>query len=431
MSPERSEHRDADLHARALPTDKGLPAWATGLHLTEFVGRRPTLADGGFLYPLLTADASALTANIDAMAGYVAAHGAELCPHGKTTMSPELFRRQLEAGAWGVTAATISQVRAYRSFGIDRILLANELVDAAGLDWVLAELDSDPGFDFYAYVDSPAGVEAVRAASARRGAGRPLQILVELGPPGGRTGCRTAAEALELARAVRSLEGTRLAGVAGYEGALGHDGKPATVAAVRRYLADLRALLDTVAADEPDAEDAPHDGGELLVTAGGSAYFDLVVDELGPTATDGRARLVLRSGCYVTHDHVLYAGIGPAARGNGPPLRPALRLWAQILSAPEPGLALAGFGRRDCSFDAGLPVPLHRLAGDQRLEPINEAEVVGLNDQHAFLRHDGGLDVGDVLAFGISHPCTTLDKWRVIPVVDDALTVTDCLTTYF
>ncbi|HET6878483.1 MAG TPA: alanine racemase [Jatrophihabitans sp.] len=416
-----------DPSGRVVPTDKGLPAWATGLSLAGFAGRRPNLADAGFLYPVLTADETALAANIAAMAGYVREHGALLCPHGKTTMSPEVIRRQLDAGAWGITAATVSQVRAFRSFGVGRVLLANELVDPAGLDWLLAELDADPQFDCYAFVDSLAGVAAARAALDRRGPGRDLPLLVELGVPGKRTGCRTVDEAADVARAAGALEGIRLAGVAGYEGVLaatpGPAAEAAAEAAVRRYLGDLRSLLGSVADETPD--------GDLLVTAGGSVYFDLVADELGPAATGGRAQLVLRSGCYVTHDHGLYATTGPSARGSGPALRPALRLWAQIGSVPEPGLALAGFGRRDCSFDAGLPVPLHRLAGAGRGEPVPGVEVVGLNDQHAFLRHDGGLQVGDVLAFGISHPCTTLDKWRVIPVVDDTLTVTDCLTTWF
>ena len=411
-----------DPSGRVRPTDKGLPAWASGLTPAEFAVRRPNLADAGFLYPVLTADETALTANIEAMAGYVRQRGALLCPHGKTTMSPELIRRQLDAGAWGVTAATISQVRAFRSFGIGRVLLANELVDPAGLDWVLAELDADPAFDFYAFVDSLAGVAAARDALARRGRGRELQLFVELGVPGGRTGCRTVADALHVARAAAALDGVRIAGAAGYEGVLSH-APGVTGTAVRRYLGDLRSLLAALA-DETSDDD-------LAVTAGGSVYFDLVVDELGPAATGNRAQLVLRSGCYVTHDHGLYASVGPSARGVGPPLRPALRLWAQILSVPEPGLALAGFGRRDCSFDAGLPVALHRLAEQGRVEPVSGIEVVDLNDQHAFLRCDAPLRVGDLLAFGISHPCTTFDKWRVIPVIDDTLTVTDCLTTWF
>lgn len=409
-----------DHAALVRGTDKGLPAWATGGSLAEFVARRPQLAEAGFLYPLLTCDASAVRANIAVMADYARERGALLCPHGKTTMSPELIDQQLAAGAWGITAATISQVRAFRSFGVGRILLANELVDPAGLDWLLAELDRDPDFDCYLYVDSLAGLAAARAALDRRGPDRELPLLVELGVPGTRTGCRTVAAAVELADAVRTLPGVRLAGIAGYEGVLGTDPGPTTAAAVRGYLRDVRAVLEAIDAD----------ADELIVTGGGSVWFDLVADELGPAATGGRARLVLRSGCYVTHDHGLYARTGPAARGAGPELRPALRLWAQILSRPEPGLALAGFGRRDCSFDAGLPIPLHRLT-DRGLQPVTGTEVVNLNDQHAFLRGDADLQIGEVLAFGISHPCTTFDKWRVIPVLDDDLTVTDCLTTWF
>jgi D-serine deaminase-like pyridoxal phosphate-dependent protein len=411
--------RPDDL-ARVRVTDKGLPAWASGLSLAEFAARRPRLADAGFLFPLLTCDGAAVRANIDAMASYARERGVLLCPHGKTTMSPELIDAQLASGAWGITAATISQVRAFRHFGVGRILLANELVDPAGLDWLLTEFGRDSGFDCYVYVDSRYGLEAVRDALARRGAGRELALLVELGVPGRRTGCRTVPDAVELAAEIRTVPGARLAGIAGYEGVIGTGAGSDDEQSVRRYLRDLRAVVEAVARPDDD----------LFVTAGGSVWFDVVVDELGPSATGGRARVVLRSGCYVTHDHGLYAAAGPTARGSGPALRPALRLWAHILSTPEPGLALAGFGRRDCSFDAGLPIPLHRL-GDGVLEPVTGVEVVDLNDQHAFLRGDAELRVGDLLAFGISHPCTTFDKWRVIPVVDDDLTVTDCLTTWF
>lgn len=428
--------REPTAHpVRVLPTDKGLPAWAAGLPVEDFVKQHPNLSSAGFLFPLLTADGDALEHNIAAMSAYVGQHDALLCPHGKTTMSPQLIRRQLDAGAWGITAATVSQVRAMRAFDVRRVLLANELVDPDGLDWVLAELDRDPGFEFRAYVDSPAGVTAAEAALQRRGSGRPLDLLVELGIAGGRTGCRTVEEGIELASAVRRMPGARLAGVAGYEGVLGHDTRPEAVAEVRAYLGELRRLL-TAVADEAD-------GPGMMVTAGGSTWFDLVVEELGAEATAGRAQLVLRSGCYVTHDHGVYAATGPAARQSGaghsgsghqarvPQLRPALRLWAQVLSTPEPGLALAGFGRRDCSFDAGLPVALGRLDSDGSLTPVEGVRVVDLNDQHAFLRHAGGLEVGDVLAFGISHPCTTFDKWRLIPVVDGDLRVADCLSTWF
>jgi D-serine deaminase-like pyridoxal phosphate-dependent protein len=62
-------------------------------------------------------------------------------------------------------------------------------------------------------------------------------------------------------------------------------------------------------------------------------------------------RVVLRSGCYLTHDDGLYARASPL-----PELRPALELWARVLSCPEPGLAIAGFGKRDAPYDIDLPV---------------------------------------------------------------------------
>ena len=149
--------------------------------------------------------------------------------------------------------------------------------------------------------------------------------------------------------------------------------------------------------------------------------------------------MILRSGAYLTHDHGFYGTLSPASRGSAgaPALRPALELWAQVLSYPEPGLALLGAGRRDVGFDQGLPVPLRviRRAGGPELTgtELTGSQVTELNDQHAYLRLDEGavLAPGDLVGLGISHPCTTFDKWRVIPVVDDADRVTDIVHAFF
>jgi D-serine deaminase-like pyridoxal phosphate-dependent protein len=119
---------------------------------------------------------------------------------------------------------------------------------------------------------------------------------------------------------------------------------------------------------------------------------------------------------------------------DAPALRPALELWAQVLSRPEPGLALLGAGRRDAGFDQGLPVPLRivRRGAASAVSTVN-GEVTELNDQHAYLRLDEttALAPGDLVCLGISHPCTTLDKWRVIPVVSDDGRVTDTVHAFF
>jgi D-serine dehydratase len=408
----------------------GLPGPVTAAGLAR---ERPALFGGGFIMPLLVLRETALRHNIEAMAAYCAAAGVDLAPHGKTTMAPQIFARQLAAGAWAVTAATAGHVRAYRAFGVPRILLANELVDPAGAAWLAAELAADPGFDCYVYADSLAGVRLLESAAQGAGLRRPLPVLVELGQPGGRTGCRAVAEAVTVARSVAASGSLRLAGAAGYEGSVGHDATPGTLAAVAGFCRDLRRLgarLDGLA-DGPEP---------LVLTAGGSSFFDIVVAELTAPA-DGaparRPRVVLRSGAYVTHDHGLYAGLTPGGPGQagrtGPALVPAFELWAHVLSRPEPGLAVLGAGRRDVAFDAGFPVPLRVRSQGGRLTAAGGMSVTRLDDQHAYLNVPGGAGPapGDLVCLGISHPCTTFDKWRVIPVADDGDRVVDAIHTFF
>jgi D-serine deaminase-like pyridoxal phosphate-dependent protein len=409
------------------PTEKGFGLLASGLDGAApagLAGPAPTLYAAGFSYPVLTLRESALTGNLAAMAAYCAGAGVELAPHGKTAMSPELAARQLASGAWGITVATIGQLRAYRAFGFPRLLLANELVDETGITWLAGELAADPGFSAYCYVDSTDGVAILDRVLTARPAGRRLPVLVEIGL--GRTGCRTDDQAMAVAKAAAATSTLAVAGVAGYEGSIGGDPReqaPGPVTSFCRRLANLAAVM----AGE----------GEFIVTAGGSVYFDVVVRELtaGGSGLPAGMTVVLRSGGYLFHDHGFYQRVTPAARGvaGAPVLQPALELWAQVVSRPEPGLALLSAGRRDAGFDAGLPVPLRARRRDGGAAALAGAEVTGLNDQHAYLRLDPGtaLAPGDLVCLGISHPCTTLDKWRVIPVLDEEDRVIDVVHTFF
>ena len=208
--------------------------------------RRPGLFGGAFTMPLLVLRETALRQNIQEMAGYCAAAGVDLAPHGKTTMAPQLFARQLAAGAWAVTAATAGHMQAYCAFGIERILLANELPDRAGIAWLAAKLADDPGFECYVYADSIDGVRLLDEGLRAGWAGRPLPVLVELGFPGGRTGCRTTGQAVAVAQAVSTTGSLRLAGAAGYEGGLGHDYAQATLDAVAAFCRELRGLGEQI-----------------------------------------------------------------------------------------------------------------------------------------------------------------------------------------
>lgn len=386
------------------------------------------LFDGTFTFPLLIVRASAVAHNIAQLARFCADHEVALAPHVKTTMAPHLFAAQLDAGAWGLTVATVGQVRVCRDFGVRRVLLANELVDPAGIAWLAAELRSHPDFDLSCYVDSLDGVRLLDSALAAADPGRPLGVLVELGHPGGRTGSRTVEAARVVAAAVGATSTMRVVGVAGYEGGIARDRSPAALAAVGAF---CRRLADFAAELAPGLGT----GQRPIITAGGSAFPDVVTEELSDVT--GWATVVLRSGCYVTHDDGEYARISPFTELAGSPyaLTPALELWAPVLSRPEPGLALLGVGRRDVGFDQGYPVPRTRRAGAEPsgAESVLTGVVTALNDQHAYLElsPETELAVGDLVALGISHPCTTIDRWRYLVEVDDDHCVTRVLPTYF
>jgi D-serine deaminase-like pyridoxal phosphate-dependent protein len=445
------------------PVEKGFgPRAAAGLSAAGVAAARPLLHRAGFTYPLLILRETALAGNLEAMAAYCARAGVALAPHGKTAMSPELAARQLSLGAWGITVATIGQLRTYRVFGFPRLLLANELVDEAGITWLAAELAADPGFEAYCYVDSPEGVAILDQVLTRRPAGRRLPVLVEIGQAGGRTGCRTDAQALAVARAAAATGTLRLAGVAGYEGSIGAGSRAQMLAEATSFCRRLRALAGQLRGELGSGQlrgigsgQLAEGGEEFIVTAGGSAFFDVVVRELtagdttpktsgtpSPPSTGAHGiTAMLRSGAYLAHDHGYYGTVSPVSRGSAdaPVLRPALELWAQVLSRPEADLALLGAGRRDAGFDQGLPVPLRAVRrggtrGGYRVgADLSESRLTELNDQHAYLRLNPGTELapGDLVCLGISHPCTTFDKWRVIPVVNDDDRVTDMVHAFF
>jgi D-serine deaminase-like pyridoxal phosphate-dependent protein len=409
---------------------KGLPSSWWGMTPDDVVERGPGLLGDGAVGPLVTLDASALEDNLQTMAAWCRARGADLAPHGKTHMAPQLFARQLQAGACGITAANISQVRVYRAFGVANVLLANQLVDPAGLAWVGAELDRDPEFTFSAWVDSERGVALMDAALATSGVRRRVDVLLEVGERGGRTGCRDDETVHRVASAVRDSPRLRLSGVAGYEGALAHDTSSEGHARVEAYLHRMRACTLRL------AEDGAFESDDVVVTAGGSAFFDQVVDVLAqPWSRDLPARVVLRSGAYLTHDDGFYQGISPLTRNGTPGLRSALRLWAQVTSRPEPHLALLTAGKRDASFDEGLPVPQLVWEHGAPAKQLADSAVSAMNDQHTFVSLGPAeadlCGVGSWMQLGLSHPCTVFDKWQLVPVVDADGVVVDLVRTFF
>jgi D-serine deaminase-like pyridoxal phosphate-dependent protein len=366
---------------------------------------------------------------------YAESRGVLLCPHAKTTMSPALFGRQLAAGCWGLTFATCAQLEVARRHGVPRVFYANQLVGACDIRYVCGELARDPGFDFYCLADSVAGVRLLAERVATAAPGRPVNVLIEGGLSGGRCGVRDVATAVEVGEAVRAA-GSRLAlaGVEGFEGLAQYRDPGRREADVRAFLGFLGLI-----AGELDGRGL-FSPGEVLMSAGGSAFYDLVIESLTAVRLSRPHRVVLRSGCYLTQDHGAYAGLlDDIHRRTGsaePTLEPALEVWAQVLSVPEPGLVILSAGRRDFGQDAGNPVALaHVRRGAAGLRPLRGAgwQMAAASDQHAHMTAPPGhgVEVGDLVALGPSHPCTTFDKWREVHLVDDHYNVIETIPTYF
>lgn len=379
--------------------------------------------------PQLIVKVSALRHNLATMQAYCESHGVSIAPHVKTTMTPAIIRRQLAAGAWAVTVATMQQLRVCLGLGVSRVLFANELVSVDATRWLGNTLSSTRTGEVYCLADSRQAVERLSIGWASSGNADPLPVLVELGVPGGRTGCRAPEELFEVARAVVAAPALRLAGVEAFEGILGSTRSAADLARVDRFLEEVGGCavqLDELGLFDPSKE--------VVLSAGGSLFFDRVVTQFSRVQLSRPSRVVIRSGCYATHDHGSYGGPPPlsTAEGDGA-FRPAVELWCEVLSVPERDRAIAGFGRRDAPFDAGLPKVLARIPSDGgEILPCSDITVTALNDQHAYLQLGGGrVEVGDRLACGVIHPCTAFDKWRQVLLVDDQYRIVETMETDF
>lgn len=395
---------------------KAVPATAHGIKHRDFLAAGPTLAD--FQTPLLTLDAVALRSNVDRLAIWCAENGVLLAPHGKTTMAPQLWAEQLNRGAWGITLANFAQLRVAREFGVRRLQLANSLTDPHAIEWVAAVATVE--MPILSWVDSARTVDVINRTLEASGSTAVLDVLVELGGTGGRTGVRGVDGALDVARAVAASPHLRLVGVSGYEGSLAHTANSGALAAVRGYLGQMRQLHERLLTE------GLYGTNEVILTAGGSAYFDDVVDVLSPCITsEGGAsvKLMIRSGAYIIHDDGFYRGISPFSRHGRQPFKAGMHGWARVVSQPEPGLAILDAGKRDLPVDEGLPRP--QLIGPAlggTMQPLVGADITAVNDQHCFMTFDAGTTTvrpGDVVRLGLSHPCTALDKWTVIPVLAD------------
>lgn len=413
---------------------KGIPAvWAGRTFEAALKAAPVSLFDDRLMLPVALLKRSAMETNSRWMRRFLEATGIKIAPHGKSTMAPELFRLQEADGAWGFTAATPSHVRIYREFGVRRVFLANQLMGQGAIEWIVDVLAQDPAFDFYCLVDSTAGVRWLDAVCEARRAARPIQVLVEVGRMGGRAGVRTIEQGLEIARAAVAAHYVDLVGISTFEGVVPLDATGTQNAG--RMIEDVGALA--AACDRENLF-----ASRIILSGGGSAFFDLVARVLPNTALSRRPEVVIRSGCYLTQDDGLYKRLfadlqarAPVAAGLGEGLQSALEVWAHVQSIPEPGRMICTLGKRDVGTDIEPPVLKSWCrAGDRTVRECPSGfRVVAVNDQHAYVDGPAAdhFRIGDLVGFGVSHPCTTFDKWRGMVVVDDGYRVVDFVRTYF
>jgi len=428
MQRETNSPTETSSRETISPLNKGLGPMDRALPFHEIPSLGWSLLREDLSLPTAVLHEEKLANNLQWMQQFAAAYGVKLAPHGKTTMAPKLFARQLQAGAWGITLATAHQVRVAYDHGVRRILMANQLVGKQNMA-IIAGLLADPEFEYFSLIDSAEQVKSL--GSFFRAGGRRLNVLVELGVDGGRTGVRNDEQLHALLEVLSQWrEHIALCGVEIYEGILKDE------TSIRQFLQRAVEVAREL------AKENRFDRDPILLSGAGSAWYDVVAEVFSRADLGQAAEVVLRPGCYLTHDVGVYReaqqqieGRNPVARQMHSSLQPALQLWAYVQSVPEKNKAIMGLGKRDAAFDAGLPTPAwrHRPGGKGPTAVPPGWRLTGMMDQHAYLQitENDDIRVGDMIGFDISHPCLTFDKWRYLPVLDAEYRVIDVIQTFF
>ncbi|MFA0155619.1 amino acid deaminase [Vibrio sp. 10N.261.46.A3] len=385
------------------------------------------LVDEDISLPVAIIKQSALTNNLNWMQSFADHHQVKLSPHGKTSMTPAFFRQQLENGAWGITVATPAQTEVAAMAGAKRIIMANQLVGKTNMA-IVEQLISEFDVDFYCCVDSSVNVQQLNQYFANTK--QTLKVLIEFGVPGGRCGCRSPEEVLELAQTIQDTPALSLAGIEVYEGVIHGDNAEQDI---RTFLKQALTSVESLASDGLIV-------GQPIITGAGSAWYDVVAECLA-NLTDYLA--IIRPGCYAIHDTGIYldaqSKVLQRAQANqgyacelGGDLESALEVWAYVISRPEPTKLVVGLGKRDVAFDAGLPIAERGYRNGEAIS-VKGLTATAVMDQHTFVETDGSseIEVGDMIAFSTSHPCLTFDKWRYIAISDDDHQVTNWVETCF
>lgn len=393
---------------------KGFPIDSYGKTLEQFLATKPNLFTANFQFPIMVLKEAAIKNNIAQMMSFCNSVDAQLAPHVKTTMSPQLAQMQVAAGATALTIANFWQGRIFLKHGFKNLIIANEVLDPTAIAEI-AKINKQKQAEIIFYVDSILALEIIQKHTPLEGE---QNLFIEVGTENGRGGVRELSLVEQLAQRIKADKRLNLIGVTGFEGAV------PDAARGRRGEKKISKFCQKIVAAAELAYPYKSDQ-QFVISAGGSAYFDIVARELNKF--EKPRRLLLRSGGYITHDHKYYEEIYPFASTDRS-FQPAIEVWAQVISKPEKGFGVLNLGKRDIGNDLHNPIPIKSYDGQVK---SFSAVIEKLNDQHGCLRGKQEFSLAQLIGLGISHPCTTFDKWGLIPLVNDDYDLIDCLQTFF
>lgn len=326
--------------------------------------------------PAVIVDLDIAERNIKRMAGLARQAGVKLRPHIKPHKSVYFARKQLAAGAQGVTVAKISEAEVMVDHGIQDILIAYSIVGEEKLSR-LRRL-RERGAHIITTVDS---VEVARGLAQVGTPEHPMPVLIEVDSGMHRGGCQPGSDTLRLGQQVQTFKSLVLQGLFTYGGGIygssSREELEAHAAHEARLLRETAALLED-------------NGIPVQVVSGGSTPAAFALDKMEGVTE-------IRPGNYVFFD------VSGLSLGIATPDDCSLRILATVVSVPLPGYATLDAGSKTLTTDlAG------RAQGYGYIVGMPDVHLVKLNEEHGYLRYDPAvreLRVGDRVEIIPNHAC--------------------------
>ena len=333
--------------------------------------------------PALILDLPAARRNINKMADRLKTMPAKLRPHIKVHKSPELARMQVDAGAIGISTATVWEAVVMIRSGLDSIFIVNTIAGREKLA-ALAEIARER--DVMVAVDD--AENAVDIAAAARAATSTVGVLIEVDTGMDRAGVDTGEQAVALARRLAGLKGIRLVGVSGYEGHCSLTPDRDLRSAKQRT---AMGLLNEVA-EELRAAGFPI----RIVSAGGTATWDWTAKTRGVTE--------IQAGSYAVMDNFHFPMAGDFEH--------ALTVLATVISRP-PERVIVDAGNKSLGAPALSTIRGHDLTG------------MRFDEEHGIFiaTPDYPLQVGDVVELVPGYAPGTVNWYDAFHVVEGDLVV--------